>query len=69
MLYKAKQLEDTNSYELFITETATDVDGNEVSIPRSIGSYNLEELNKLKEEFQSNIDEVNNKINSINLLQ
>lgn len=68
MSYEAKKIDDDN-YELFKTETMEDVSGNSVSIPVSIGTYSLANLNSLKEEMNKQVEEVDNKINAINLLQ
>ena len=68
MSYEAKKIDDDN-YELFKTETMEDVSGNPVSIPVSIGVYSFAGLNSLKEDMNKQVDEVDNKINAINLLQ
>jgi len=61
-----------NSYELFTPIKMTGVDGEEVDVLQSIGSYNLEQLNRQKEEVETNyqkqLADLDEKINAINLL-
>ena len=56
---------DSNRFELFIEETVKDIEGNDVTIPRSIGTYSLQELEREKSFHQATIEELDLKINAI----
>jgi hypothetical protein len=49
-------------YELFIPDTAEDMDGNSVTIRKSIGIYTVEDLNKEKQFLLDRIVDVDNKL-------
>ena len=55
-------------YELFVVQTVKDIDGNDVQIPQSIGSFSIPELESQKTSYQSEIDKINEKIKAINEL-
>lgn len=74
MNYIAKKIEKESSksnpltyvqYELFKTSLMKDVDEIERQIPESVGFFTLEILEERKRELQSQIDDIDNKINSI----
>ena len=53
-------------YELFKIVEVEDVEGNKVNIKKSIGTYTIDRLNRDKERFNSQIDEIEEKITAIN---
>ena len=63
MEYKAK--ENNGKYELFVSKTAKDVDDNDVTIMESIGIYEKETLESIKQSLLDQISGVENKIKSI----
>ena len=60
-------------YELYKPVTMIGVDGQEVEVLQTIGSYNLEQLERQKVEietnYQSQLADVNEKIDAINSLK
>jgi predicted transcriptional regulator len=52
-------------YELYQEEKVLDIDENEVIIPKRIGTYSIEELEKEKLEFEEAIEQINYKLNQI----
>lgn len=56
-------------YELFTEETVKDIEGNDVTIPRSIGQYSIAQLEQEKANYLSAIEGVDEKINAINNLK
>ena len=64
-----QEVVDNGYYELFTTETVKDIDGNDVTIPRSIGQYSLVQLEQEKQNYLNAIDSVDEKIEAINNLK
>lgn len=60
---------DNGYYELFTTETIKDINGNDVTIPRSIGTYSITQLEQEKQNYLSAVSGVEEKISAINLLK
>jgi len=52
-------------FELFTPKTETTIKGEQVEILMSIGSFSLEELKDLKEQYIAIINDIDNKINAI----
>jgi len=67
MIYYAKRNEE-GAIELFVEETALDMDDNVISIKKSVGTYNSDELNAIKADLEERLAMVNDKITAINLL-
>jgi hypothetical protein len=66
MTYTIKKVENTNKNFIFYeNKEYKDVDGNIVLIPIEIGIYNLENLNRQKEELQRELNKINEKISII----
>jgi len=55
-------------YELFNSETVKDVNGKDVTIPKSIGWYSVTRLENEKLRLQEQIAEIENKLSAINAL-
>lgn len=66
---KQESVVSSEFYELFVTETVKDIDGNDVEIPRSIGQYSLAQLNQEKTNYETAIVKVEEKISVIEALQ
>jgi cell division protein FtsB len=70
--YIAKQqnelqnIESSVRMELFITETLLDVNGESVTISRSIGFYSIDDLQRQKDGLQAQMDDLDTKIATIN---
>lgn len=64
-----QEVVDNGQYELFTTETVQDVDENEVTIPRSIGTYSLYQLEQEKANCLLAIAGIDEKISAINNLE
>ena len=45
-------------YELFKAVTVQDINGNDVQVPQSMGTFNLDDLNRQLAEIQSRIDAI-----------
>lgn len=68
-MYTAKKVTDKDNevkYELFRPEEAIDVLDKAVTIKQSIGIYEVKHLNELKSQYQSYIDEIDEKLAAIN---
>ena len=52
-------------YELFTSQILKDINGNDVEIPISIGSFTLEQLNGMKANLQSQMDDLDERIKTI----
>lgn len=66
-MIQAKQTSDSQ-YELYSIKIMTDINGNEVQVPQSIGKFSLINLETEKSGLLAAIDVIDEKINSINLL-
>lgn len=55
-------------YDFYTTETIKDVLGNDVQIPKLVGSYSLDELLKQKTSIEESLADVTVKIELINSL-
>ena len=55
-------------YELFVVQTIKDINGIDVQVPQSIGTYSIAELEAQKVSFQEQIDKIDEKIEAINEL-
>jgi len=66
----AKEIEQTNNgyYELFVEEIVKDINGNDVTIPRSIGQYSLPQLEQEKQNYLNVITSIEEKITAISEL-
>ena len=68
----AKQVENqteiSQSFELFTTETIKDVNNKDVIIPRSLGHFSLASLEAEKNQYNTMIASVDEKIAAINSL-
>lgn len=61
----SKTISSEQFYELFITETITDINNNIVTVPKSVGKYYISQLDRDKAELLKKIDEINDKLLSI----
>lgn len=61
--------ESPERYDFYTTETIKDVLGNDVQIPKLIGSYSSDELQKQKTSLEESLVDVNVKIELINNLK
>jgi hypothetical protein len=72
MVYIARKEEvspspmNTGRYELMTTETIKDVNNRNVTIPRSLGFYSLEQLNNEKATLLERVTDLEAKIQAIN---
>ena len=55
-------------FELFTTEVMKDVNDKNVTIPRSLGFFTLENLTNDKKELQKRMDDIQEKIDTIQAL-
>ena len=58
----------SDRYELFTTTTVKDVNGKDVTIPQSIGTYTIAELENQKLSYTNEIAKIDEKIAAIELL-
>jgi len=73
MAYVAKEVvqsqpEATKYYELFVEEATKDVNDNDVTILKSVGKYNLTQLEEQKTRLQEQVTDIDAKIAKINEL-
>jgi hypothetical protein len=61
-----KQEVDNGQFELFIPKTMLGADGKDVSVLQSIGHFSIDQLNREKASYQTQIDAINEKITAIN---
>jgi len=64
-----QEVVDNDYFELFTIETVKDIDGNDVTIPRSIGQYSLAQLEQEKQSYLTAIASIEEKETAINNLQ
>ena len=72
MTYTAKKLQSeqvSSNVELFITKEVTTIDWTVVTIPESIGIFNLVELEDEKERLTNTIKELDLKIETIKSME
>lgn len=72
-LIAKQEVVDSGYYELFNKETVKDINGNDVVIPRSVGSFNLSQLEQERanaiSSHENYIADLDSKINAIKLAQ
>ena len=56
-------------YELYKPATMTGIEGEEVQVLQSIGTYSIEQLNQEKDNYEAQIVSIEEKITAINNLK
>lgn len=64
-----QNIPDNGMYELFEEQVVKDVKGNDVTIPKSIGTFSLQQLNADKQRYLDMITSIEEKITAINNLK
>jgi hypothetical protein len=71
-MFNAKHIapleQNSDRYELYTVQTIKDINGIDVQVPQSIGTYSIAELEAQKVSFQEQIDIIDEKIKAINEL-
>ena len=64
-----QNIPDNGMYELFEEQVVKDVKGNDVTIPKSIGTFSLAQLEQERENYQARIADIDKKIKAIKNLK